>query len=171
MMHEVRHAIRRLSRTPGFTVVAVVTIALGIGAAAAVFSVLDALVMRDLPVAHPEELTSVSLVMRNGTEAGLSFPAFTELRDHAEGFSSLIACVCDVLMPVEINGEVTRNDVYEVTGNFFADLGVRPLLGRLLTPTDVNLVSFAPAHLAVLGYAFWQRDSVATPPRSVASSP
>jgi hypothetical protein len=63
-MYEIRHAFRRLCRTPGFTLVAMVTIALGIGANVAVFSLLEALVLRELPVPHAEDLTSVSLVMR-----------------------------------------------------------------------------------------------------------
>src|ERR1700687_978495 len=104
-MNEIRHAFRRLCRTPGFTLVALVTIALGIGANVAVFSILNALVLRHLPVAHAGDLASVTPVLRNGTRLGLSFRAFAELRQDSEGFASWLACACDGFPPVEINGE------------------------------------------------------------------
>ncbi len=157
LWRDVRYALRRLGHTPVFTAVAILILALGIGANAAMFSLLHALILRDLPVRNANELTQLSLVMRSGQQAGLSFQAFQELERHSQAFSSLVACT-DVVLTVDANGTLTREAVSTVTGNFYSELGVKPALGRLLTPDDVNLETYSPVAVAVLGYGFWQRQ-------------
>jgi len=100
LWRDIRYALRRLGHTPVFTAVAILILALGIGANAAMFSLLHALILRDLPVRNANELTQLSLVMRSGQQAGLSFPAFQELERHSQAFSSLVACT-DVVLTVD----------------------------------------------------------------------
>src|SRR5690349_25161420 len=99
LLQDVRYALRMLFKTPGFTVVAVLTLALGIGANTAIFSVLDSVLLRSLPVAHPEELALLtdpdshgqSFGSEGGERSMLAYSEFQYLRDHNEAFSKLYA--------------------------------------------------------------------------------
>jgi predicted permease len=158
LIDDIRLAWRRLRKSPSFTLVAILTLALGSGANTAIFTLLHALIFRDLAVRNPGELVQLSMVMRNGQEAGLSFPAFRQIeRDSQDMFSALIAWTGGMLLPAEINGEPSPANVWMVTGNFHSELGAIPALGRLLSPADANLETVSGASVAVLGYDFWQR--------------
>jgi len=160
---DLRYALRQLRKSPGFTAVAVLTLALGIGANTAVFSTLNAVLLRLLPVRDPENVYTVVLVNggtqppnTNGTGNGntsFSFPVFQALRQEKRVFSDLIAHVPLGYgkVPVRYGETPTEKQGEEVSGNYFAGLGVHILRGAGFTPndeTDHNLV-------VVLSYSFW----------------
>ena len=151
-MHDFSYAARSLRKSPGFTAAAVLTLALGLGASVSVFCLLNAVLLRDLPVSSPEELVEVSIVTRTGREAGLSLPIFREFSAAQDVFSDLIGWTGNLLATIEVNGELTQGGVWGVTGNFYRELGIRPFAGRLLTADDVNLLRFESAPVAVIGY-------------------
>jgi len=151
-----RYSIRVLGRNPGFTAVAVLSLALGIGANTAIFSLLNALLLRDLPVWQPERLVELSVV-RRGDKITFSFPMFRELDRGQRVFSGLIGWNFGQMTNVEIHGVLSRADVRSVTGNYYSELGATPLLGRLITPEDVSLGRSGASPVAVLSYEFWQR--------------
>jgi predicted permease len=148
--------LRVLGKNPGFTCVAVLSLALGIGANTAIFSLLDALLLRDLPVRHPETLVELSVV-RRGTKIMFSFPMFREIERGQKVFAGLIGWSFGAATDVEINGVLFQAEVRSVTGNYYSELGATPLLGRLIAPEDWNLGGTGISPVAVLGYEFWQR--------------
>lgn len=145
-----------LGKNPGFTCVAVLSLALGIGANTAIFSLLDALLLRDLAVRHPETLVELSVV-RRGSKIMFSFPMFREIERGQRVFSGLIGWSFGAATDVEINGVLSQAEVRSVTGNYYSELGATPLLGRLIAPEDWNLGGTGVSPVAVLGYEFWQR--------------
>src|SRR5439155_4501460 len=162
MFHDLRFALRQLRRTPAFAFVAVLTFALGIGANTAVFSVMNAVVLRFLPVAHPEQLVFLhtSGQPSDSSQTGhddtsLSLPVYEQLRGEREMFSDLIAFV-----PLATDRTAVRYGaapetawVDMVSGNFFSGLGVRMTRGRPFTVEDE--ARHTPA--VVLSYGFWTR--------------
>jgi hypothetical protein len=154
-MHDIRFAFRMLRRNPAFAAIAVWSLALGIGANTAVFSLLNAVVLRELDVRQPEQLVSLATVSRDGAESGMSFPAFEEIARRQRVFSSVIAYFGNGIFNVEANGAVLRADLWAVTGNFYSDLGVVPRAGRLIGEADVNLQSRDPEMVAVIGHGIW----------------
>src|SRR5579864_7197182 len=151
-------AARMLRKSPGFTTVAVLTLALGIGANTAIFSLLNALVLRNLPVPHPEQLVRFGAHTPGDDYASVSLPMFQEIMRDQNVFSGAFAVEGGPVMNVEMNGELTRASVDPVTGSYYSVLGATPEIGRLLTPSDVDLNSAGPQQIAVLGYGFWQRQ-------------
>jgi predicted permease len=154
---DIRVATRTLRKKPLATVLAVVTLATGIGATTAVFSVLNALAYRDLPVRHPKELVALSVTMGSFNTAGFSVPMLQALARSPGAFSGLIGFAPAIRTNVEIGIELTQAEVLSVTSNFYSDLGVQPAAGRLIVPRDMNLETFTGAPVGVLGYGFWQR--------------
>src|SRR5215467_905112 len=173
LLQDVRYAVRMLLKTPGFTAVAVLTLALGIGANTAIFSVLDSVLLRALPVLHPEELALLTDPDSHGQNFGsqggertlLAYSEFQYLRDHNEVFSKIFAA--DSQLPeIDITianspsnaGAGTQEEtarVRLVTGDYFSTLGVNPAAGRLFTPEVDRVRRGAP--IAVISYAFWRQ--------------
>src|SRR5262245_16008162 len=172
MIQDLRYGVRMLLKSKGFTAVAAMTLALGIGANTAIFSVMNALLLRSLPVKDPEELVLVASANRNGPDYIFSYPLYEQLRDGSHSFSSLFGST-DVskrrMNAGGAEGEFIRTQ--EVTGNFFAALGAPAMLGRRLTPEDdqVSLVyadgQWEPSSqvVAVISHGFWQRRFGADP--------
>ena len=156
LWRNLRYALRALRRNPGFTTVAVLSLGLGIGANVAIFTLINALLLRDLPVPHPERLVELSLV-RQGHKITFSYPIFRELDRGQRGFSALIAWSGPWLSNVEVNGMLAQSRVCSATGNYYSELGVAPLFGRLLTSEDVNPHAASTSQVAVIGYEFWQQ--------------
>lgn len=152
-----RYGIRTLRKSPGFAAVAVLTLALGIGANTAIFSLLDGLVLRDLPVPHPEQLVRFGVHSPGDDYTSLSLPMFQEFSRSQKVFSSVIGSTGDGVVNGEINGVVFRVDEIAVTGNFQSELGATPEIGRLISPGDVKLDGTPPSQVVVLDYGFWQR--------------
>ena len=154
-MH-LRYAWRVLRTNPGFTAVAVLSLALGIGANTAIFSLLDALLLRDLPVSQPERLVELS-VLRRANKIPFSFPMFRELERGQRVFSGLIGWSFGAMTNVELGGVLSQAEVRSVTGNYYSELGAAPFLGRLIAREDASLGTAGTSPVAVLSYDYWQR--------------
>jgi putative ABC transport system permease protein len=158
MWQDIRLTVRGFRRTPVFSFVAIVTFALSIGATTALFSLLNALALRDVAVRDPKSLVQVSGIAPGSTSgAGLTFQMYEELQRRQEVFSAVIGWLDANILYVETDHNQTPAAVWVVSGNFYTELGIRPLAGRLLDPADVNETTLEPARVAVLGYTFWQR--------------
>ncbi len=160
---DIRYGLRSLAQSPGFLAVAVLTLALGIGANTAIFELLNAVLLRSLPVQAPQELAEIRNVVRkprtgnfDGRRAEMTYPMWTRIRERQEGFSSTAAWFTGNLR-LSAGGEqrFASNSLW-VSGDFFQVLGVRPLLGRLFHAGDDQRGCPAPG--VVLSYAFWQRE-------------
>ncbi len=158
LLQDLRYAARSYRKTPVFTLVALVTLTLAIGANTAIFSLLNALVLRDLPVRDPGTLVQLSSVAPGSTyESGLTFPMFRELPGRQQIFSSVIGWLGSTVMNIQTEHDDTRGAIWVVTANFYSELGVRPMAGRTIGPGDVDDTTLEPARVAVIGYSFWQR--------------
>jgi predicted permease len=157
LIQDLRYGLRMLRKSPGFAVVAILTLTLGIGANTAIFSLLDGLVLRDLSVPHPEQLVRFGVHEPGDPDTGLSLPMLREFSRDQQVFSGTFAWWGDAVFNVETNSEISRGDIWAVTGDFYSELGATPEIGRLIEPSDVNLDAAAAAQVAVLGYHFWQR--------------
>jgi len=151
-----RYTIRVLSKNLGFTAVAVLSLALGIGANTAIFSLVNALLLRKLSVREPQNLVELSAVRREG-KIPFSYPMFREVERGQRVFSGLIGWSAGGMSNVEVNGVLSRDHVRAVTGNYYSELGVSPFLGRLITLEDVDSRGSSTSQVAVLGYEFWHR--------------
>ncbi len=160
LWQDTRYGIRVLRKNPGFTFVAVLTLALGIGANAAIFTLIEALLLRSLPVKDPQQLALVTVLRPTyGRNANFSYALYQEWRDGSRSFSDLF--VVDRIRRYSAavvgpeNTEVHKVGVQAVSGNFFEVLGVPAVLGRTLTPGDDRQDD--PQAVAVLSHGFWQR--------------
>jgi MacB-like periplasmic core domain len=151
-----RYSVRALRKNPGFTAVAILSLALGIGANVAIFTLINALLLRDLPVPHLERLVELSLV-REGHKITFSYPMFRELDRGQRVFSAFVGWSGPWLSNVDVSGVLAQSRVYSATSNYYSELGAAPLLGRLLTSGDVNLHAGSTSQVAVIGYEFWQQ--------------
>lgn len=154
LLADVRHALRWLARSPGFTLVAVASLALGIGVNTSIFSLVNALLLRPLPVARPHELVSLYTNDTEGPFSTSSYPDYADLRDHHSVFSGLAG---HSLMIAAFNREGQSQLVLGevVTGNYFDVLGVRAAIGRTFAPDEDTVEGARP--VAVLGDGFWKR--------------
>ncbi|HTV55772.1 MAG TPA: ABC transporter permease [Terriglobia bacterium] len=154
LAQDLRYGLRQLRRNPGFTAVAVITLALGIGANTAIFSVVNAVFRRGLPAYHPGQLLGLSFHQKGSSgQYTFSYPDFEDIRKQAGCFSDMFA------YHIGLDGlnEGTRTDqiiTSFVTGNYFTALGLRPALGRLLLPTEGKVPGSDP--VLVLGYSYWR---------------
>lgn len=134
-----------------FSLVAIVSLALGIGANSAIFSMVNAVMLRSLPIRDPNRLVKISTVSKDGTERLLSLPMIEELQRRQQVFSSLSGRSEGSMRNFEAGGAVYVARLDVVTGEYYSTLGVRPELGRLITPDD------ASGNVAVLDYRCWER--------------
>jgi len=155
LRQHVRYGLRLIKQHPGFALVTVLTLAFGIGANTAIFSILDALLLRSLPVWRPDRLVEVAAIYRNGAKVPFSYPTFQELQGNQKVFSSFFGWTGSGDHNVEIDGALSRDSVRRVTGNYYSGLGATPLLGRLIAPEDADSSLGAP--VAVIGYEFWNQ--------------
>ena len=168
MVHDLRYALRTLRHNPGFAAVAIISLALGIGANAAIFSLADYILLRPLPVPNPSELMVVSSKFRGESIAGLtdlsdvSYPDFDDLRKKSNSFAGLTACKYfsfgfapdKTALPQMKFGAL-------VSGNFFSELGLNPALGRGFR-ADEDKVPGRDA-VVVLGHALWESEFASSP--------
>jgi putative ABC transport system permease protein len=155
MITDIRYALRMLTKNPGFAGVVVLTLALGIGANAAIFSLLDQVLLQSLPVADPDQLVVLSAFEPKEPDVDYSFsyPTYQDLRDRNDVFSGVIARG-GAQMNVSYGDQTERVSGELVSGNFFEVLGVRPWAGRLFTQDDDRTPGAHP--VAVLSYRFWE---------------
>ena len=160
MWQDVRYAVRTLRRAPAFTITAIVTLALGIGATTAVFSLINGVLLRELPVKDPHRLATISshIAIRQGRPAGSgwSYPMWEGLRDRAQAFDGTFAW-----MPQRLNlanrGEMQLVDGLIMTSDFFTTLGVSAMVGRTFTASDDRRGGGPDGPVTVISHAFWQR--------------
>ena len=159
---DLRYGIRTLVKNPGFTVIAVLTLALGLGANTAIFSLTDQILLRLLPVENPKEL----VVLRSpGPKQGriwsdgdntspFSYPLYKEIRDNNNVFSGLLARFA-ISLSVAGEGQTERANGELVSGNYFDVLGVRPVIGRVFNEEDDRVPG--AGQVIVLSHAYWTR--------------
>ena len=162
LRQNVRYTLRVLRKSPGFTAVAIISLALGIGANAAIFTLVNALLLRDLPVREPERLVELALSRLDGKGIPFSYPMFKEAERGQRVFSDLMGWASGTFS-VEVDGVPSQKKILAVTGNYYPGLGIAPLLGRSLTPEDVNPHSGGTSQVAVVGYQFWQQRLATAP--------
>ena len=166
MFQDIRYGIRILLKKPGFTAIAVLSLALGIGANTAIFSLLDAVLIKTLPVEQPQQL----VLFGNGQDQGMtnsfpheswhlfSYPFYRQVQQRTDVFSgvaSLLSMPWNVHGFVETGGEIEQMEVQLVSGSYFPVLGVNAGLGRVLTEADDQNPGGHP--VAVVSYAWWQQ--------------
>src|ERR1700676_4892362 len=177
LLQDLRYATRMLLKNPGFAIVAVLTLALGIGANTAIFRVVDVVLLRALPVPNPGELSVLTDPDSHGSTFGsqggersqLAYSEFQYLRDHNEVFSHMFAA--DSQLPEvaarigagsansQAHTEIVR--ALLVSGDYFDTLAIKPAAGQVLTPEMDRARGRAP--VAVISYAFWKRRFGLTP--------
>ena len=153
---DVRDGIRSLARRPAFTAVAVLSLALGIGANTAVFSLVNAVILPDSPIERPEEVVNLYLHQTSFPFSALSYPDFEDVRDSAAEVFSDIAAAEFVPVPVDRaeGGGVDVVPAEAVTGSYFPMLGIEAAVGRTLLPSDD--VSRGGHPVVMLDYRYWQ---------------
>ena len=168
LAQDIRYALRVWRRNPGFTAVAALSLALGIGANTAIFSVLNEVLLKSLPVKNPRELALVSMTSSNriaretfGGEMLISYRLYQRLRDSNAVFSGLLAACDPFSADLRAQGQTTAaatQQAQPVSGNYFSVLGVEPILGRVLTEDDDRVAGSGGREgpVAVISYRFWQ---------------
>jgi putative ABC transport system permease protein len=160
LMRDLRVALRSLRATPVVSAVAVLSLTLGIGANTAIFSIVNGLLLRSLPVAEPERLVTISSdsAIALGFPAGLgwSYPMWERLRQRAGAFDGALAWSAQRFNLTRA-GETQPVDGLLASGDFFATLGVRPVLGRSLIRADDARGGGPDGQVAVISHGFWQR--------------
>jgi macrolide transport system ATP-binding/permease protein len=162
LFQDLRYGARILLKKPGFTLIAVITLALGIGANTAIFSLINTALLRPLPVERPDQLVSLNSTLSNGTQSlpVTSYPNYRDLRDRNNLLSGMLAYrTADVSLSKD--GVNERVWGYLATGNYFEVLGVKPALGRFFNPADDKVHGGHP--LAVLTYECWQKRFAGDP--------
>ncbi|MCG3161664.1 MAG: hypothetical protein JMDDDDMK_02861 [Acidobacteria bacterium] len=154
MFQDLRFGARMLFKRPGFTVVAALSLALGIGANTAIFSLINTVMLRPLPVEKPDRLVALNNTAENRMFPTFSYPNYKDLRDRNEVFSGLIAYRWTSLS-LSHDGVNERLWGYAVTGNYFETLGVRPALGRVISTDDDRTPGAHP--VTVVSHKYWQR--------------
>ncbi len=160
LLADIRYTVRWLVRSPGFTAIAVASLAIGIGFNTALFTIVDALLFRPLPVERPDRLVDVYTTSRDGdTYATSSYPDYLDLKAKNAVFADMLG-FSPSLNAVKL-AEGSRPALGEiVTGNYFQVLGVKPLIGRTLLPDDDR--PGAP-RVTVLSYRLWAREYGSSP--------
>jgi predicted permease len=154
LLQDLRYGFRMLRRKPMFTVIAVLTLALGIGANSAIFTLVNTVLLRPLPVAVPEELVALTVTGKNDSLQAFSYPNYKDFRDRNEVFSGLYATRISP-MSLTRDGNSQRIWGYTVTGNYFDILGVNAAVGRTFRPEEDRAPLAHP--VAVVSYDSWQR--------------
>ena len=155
IVQDARYGIRMLAKNPGFTAAAVLTLALGIGANTAIFSMVNAFLFRPLPVANPEQILVLALRQKNGPVlTAFSVADYRDLRSQAsEVFAGLFGYSYG-MDGLSVNGKADRIMTNYVTGNYFALLGIKPELGRFILPSEGEVAGADP--VMVLSHAYWR---------------
>src|SRR5215475_8511331 len=169
LLQNLRYAVRQLRKYPGFTAIAVLTLAVGIGANAAIFSLVDQVILQQLPVEEPDRLVQLKFVGSDtghtdsyggANEVHFSYPMYRDLRDQSSVFSGMLA-----MFPKQVgirwkNASSLVNSEL-VSGNYFSVLDVKPALGRLLLPEDSATRGVSP--VVVLSHRYWMQHFASDP--------
>jgi predicted permease len=154
LLHDIRYAIRTLAKSPGFAAIAMLTLALGIGANTAIFSVLDAVVLRPLPFASPNRLVHLTGKFALGDTAGISPADYMDYRAANRTFEQMAAIdYIPTISNLSGQGKPEQVTSSDTSWNLFAALGSKPLLGRLFVPADEQVKL---PQIAILGRSIWR---------------
>src|SRR3954452_19599875 len=169
LFQNIRYAVRQLRKYPGFTAIAVLTLAIGIGANAAIFSLVDQVLLKQLPVSEPDRLVQLKFAGSDtghtdayggSSELYFSYPMYRVLSDHNTVFSGMLA-----MFPKQVglqwknSSRLVQSEL--VSGNYFSVLGVKPSLGRLFMPEDSAARGSSP--VVVLSYRYWSQHFASDP--------
>lgn len=152
---DIRYAFRTLAKNPGFAIIGIVTLALGMAVNTTLFSVVNGFLLRPLPVPHPDQITVLAL--QQPTLAGsyrFSYPDYEDLRDRNNVFSDLFAYRI-TLAAIAVDKRSDHSLVSRVSSNYFSSLGIRPAYGRLILPSEGRTPGADP--VIVLGYSYWRK--------------
>ncbi len=152
LLQDIQYGLRTLRKNPGFTAVAILTLALGIGANTAIFSLVDAFLLRPLPVKDPQQITTLAYQLKGGQLINIfSVPDYRDIREQTTNvFSSLFTYQIS-LDGLSVNGKADRIVTCSVGGDFFSTLGIKPALGRFILPSEEETA----APVLVLDYSYW----------------
>lgn len=156
-----RFALRTLAKNPGFAVIGIVTLALGMAVNTTVFSVVNGFLLRLLPVPHPEQITVLAL--KQSSAAGtyrFSYPTYEDLRDQTDSFNGVFAYRVS-LAGLAVDHKSDHCLISRVTSNYFTSLDIKPAYGRLILPTEGRVPGADP--VIVLGYSYWRRRFAGDP--------
>src|SRR5882724_9551936 len=154
LIQDVRYGLRMLVKSPGFVIIAVLSLGLGIGANTAIFSLVNTVALRPLPVEKPAELMSLINVSGSRGNNAFSYPNYKDYRDRNDVFSGLIGYQ---FAPLSVSHDGINEKLwgYLVTGNYFDVLGVKPAIGRLILPEDDREAGGHP--VTVISCQCWQK--------------
>src|SRR5215216_4322840 len=160
LFKDIRYAVRGLVKRPGFVAIAVTTLALGIGANTAIFSLVNTVLLRGLPVDRPYEIVSVAVRGKDDSMSAFSYPNYKDFRDHNDALSGLLVYR---FVPLSLSRSGVNERVwgYEVSGNYFDVLNVKAIQGRTFAPDEDKTRLTAP--VIVVSYDSWQRRFAADP--------
>jgi MacB-like periplasmic core domain len=154
-LQDLRFGARMLRKNPGFTATAVLTLALGIGANTAIFSMLEALVLRPLPVEDPQQIVVLGFQSGNSSVGSqFSVPEYRDIASQTSGAFSGVFGDKFGIDGLSVNGQADRIMTNYVTGNFFSTLRIKPLLGRFIVPGEGETPNGDP--VIVLSYEYWR---------------
>jgi ABC-type antimicrobial peptide transport system permease subunit len=151
LIKDLRYGIRSLTKRPGFTAIAVLTLALGIGASTAIFSVVDGVLLRSLPYPDADQIVQLREVNERGGRMPFAEPNFLDVRARSHSFQG-IAQYAGQLATITGGSEPVRASTYTVSADFFNVLGIKPIVGRTFAPEESKA-----GGVAVVSYGFWQR--------------
>jgi hypothetical protein len=160
LLQDLRYGLRQLRKAPVLSAVAVLSLALGIGANTAIFSLVNAVLLRWLPVAHPEELSLLVKKDRLNQRGNFSYPFSQLLRREAKSFSGALLTSQPGRSKISVNGSEQTVTTEDVSANYFAVLGLNPSAGRFFTIGEDE--PGAPDY-AVISYGYWQRQFARDP--------
>jgi putative ABC transport system permease protein len=155
LWQDLRYALRMLAKSPGFTAVAVLTLALGIGANTAIFSVVNAILLRPLPYPEADRVMFLSESSQEIPDMSISMANFNDWRTQNKVFESLVALQSNDIVWTNKGGEAVRLALRRITAGFTPTLRVQPILGRTLTPDDDKV---GAPRVVLLGEGFWERQ-------------
>src|SRR5690349_13418536 len=150
---DIRYALRMLIKRPGFTIITVLTLGLGIGASTSIFSVVDAVLLRPLPYPNPQQIVRIWEQALDGHSMNLAEPNFRDFRAQNDTFASLAAYE-EGLSSISGGSEPVRVNIAAVSKDFFAAFGVQPFLGRGFAPDEQR---DRGALAIIVSYGYWQR--------------
>src|SRR5262245_60007945 len=161
MLQDLRYGARMLLKYPGFTCVAALTLALGVGANTAIFSLIDAALLKMLPVNNPERLVLLGRALRDATVTQFPYRAYNQIRDQNEVLSGLLAWH-PLRLTVSVDGQPEPAVAGQlVSGNYYSVLGVNAALGRMIVPDDDRAPGESP--VCVISHNYWRRRFAGDP--------
>jgi putative ABC transport system permease protein len=158
---DIQYAFRTLTKNPGFAIIGIVTLALGMAVNTTLFSVINGFLLRPLPVPHPEQITVLALQQSSlPGNHHFSYPDFEDLRDQSASFTDILAFRV-TLAELAVDQKADHCVMSRVSSNYFSSLGVKPAYGRLILPTEGRTPGADP--VIVLGYSYWRKRFAGDP--------